>query len=75
MESKQLYIFVDKTGRCFDALERKMQKQSQGYFFGVIVQWLKNGKHFSEVGKQACIEALVDRGFVYSKDFYVRKVL
>jgi len=87
MEDEQLYIFVDKSGHCFEDFQRSSQTKPNEFdkFFiksndeekryrGYVGAMLKSGKKFSVGDMFAFRDDLIDAGFEWGKDFYVKKV-
>lgn len=62
------YIFVDKSGHCFDDFGHTDRGSD------LVVHWFKQGRRFL-VGDMLCFrDDLLTAGFKWGKDFYVRKV-
>ena len=75
MEDEQLYIFIDKSGHCFEDFQN-MGDENNGErryndFVGAI---MRDGKKFT-VGDMLCFrDDLTNAGFKWGIDFYVRKI-
>ena len=75
MENEQYYLFVDKTGHCFEAFQKTENLENgQIDYNDLIGAWLRRGKKFT-VGDMMCFkDDLTDAGFSWGIDFYVIKV-
>ena len=72
---EQYYLFVDKTGRCFEAFQKTGNLENgQIDYNDLIGAWLRGGRKFI-VGDMLCFrDDLVEAGFKWGVDFYVKKV-
>ena len=75
MENEQYYLFVDKTGHCFEDFQTmKVSDEGQGRYLDSVGAWLRSGRKFT-VGDMLCFrDDLEDAGFEWGVDFYVKKV-
>ena len=71
---EQLYIFVDKTGHCFEDFQDKGTSEGEKDYNDMIGAMLRGGKEFSVGDMLAFRDDLTTAGFEWGKDFYVRKV-
>ena len=71
---EQLYIFVDKTGRCFEDFQDRGDDEGARKYYDHVGAWLRGGKKFTVGDMLAFRDELVAAGFEWGKDFYVRKV-
>ena len=71
---EQLYIFVDKSGHCFEDFQSSADgEKGEEDYRDVIGAWLRGGRKFT-VGDMLCFrDDLTDAGFEWGKDFYVKK--
>lgn len=70
--AEQLYVFVDKTGHCFEDFTKKAEAE-----WGepqILSVWLKKGRKFGVGDMMVFRDELTDAGFEWGKDFYVKKV-
>jgi len=70
MVNEQLYIFVDKSGHCFKDFQAK--DDGSGYN-NLVGAWLAGGKMFCVGDMMVFKQELIDAGFQWGKDFYVKK--
>jgi len=78
MAEEQLYQFVDKSGKCFESFQdmgdNKFDKRYHDYI-GAALRASHHGEHFFIVGDMLVFrDELVEAGFKWGIDFYVRKV-
>ncbi len=66
-EQEQMYVFVDKSGNCFDEFGELPGN-------GMIYAWLKKGKEFSVGDMMVFSDDLKEAGFEWGTDFYTKKV-
>ncbi len=75
---EQLYQFVDKTGECFEAYQSLGEDESDKRYhdhIGAMLRASHHGEHTFCVGDMMCFkDELVEAGFKWGVDFYVRKV-
>ena len=70
-DEEQYYLFVDKTGHCFE----DFQDTGDGFGYEDIVgAWLRGGKKFTVGDMMAFRDNLTEAGFKWGIDFYVKKV-
>ena len=85
MSEEQLYVFVDKSGHCFDDFQttkncdecfnkRDCNNCSLRRYNGVVGAFFKGGRKFTVGDMLAFKQDLLDAGFKWGVDFYVRKV-
>lgn len=68
---EQLYLFVDKTGHCFE----DFQDADDGFGYNDIIgAYMRGGKKFSVGDMLVFRDDLIAAGFIWGKDFYVKKV-
>lgn len=73
MVDEQLYIFIDKTGHCFEDFQRIEVDGEVGYY-DIIGAWFRGGRKFT-VGDMLCFrDDLISASFKWNKDFYIKKV-
>lgn len=75
MDDEQYYLFVDKTGLCFETFQ-KMGNEENGerIYNDHVGAMMRSGRKFI-VGDMMCFrDDLVDAGFKWGVDFYVKKV-
>ncbi len=75
MLDEQYYLFVDKTGRCFEAFQKTGNLNNGEIDYNDYVGALmRSGREFT-VGDMMCFrDDLTDAGFRWGIDFYVKKV-
>jgi len=91
---EQLYIFVDKTGHCFedfrtshimtkplDDIDKIVNRHLDGitdegekHYRNIVGAMLQAGRKFSVGDMFAFRDDLTEAGFVWGKDFYVKKI-
>lgn len=70
---EQLYIFVDKTGKCFEEFQGMGEYDGDAKYHDVIGAYLRGGKKFTVGDMLAFRDDLTNAGFEWGKDFYVKK--
>ena len=70
MSNEQLYIFVDKSGHCFEDFQNKDDGSGYNKLLGA---WLLGGKMFGVGDMMVFKQELIDAGFRWGIDFYVKK--
>jgi len=65
-EEEQMYIFIDKTGHCFEDFQDKDND--------IVGAWMRGGRKFSVGDMLVFRDDLVVAGFAWGVDFYVKKV-
>lgn len=74
----QMYDFVDKTGKCFVSFQKMGEDNIDKRYHDTIGAFLRasnDGKHPFTVGDMMCFkQELIDAGFRWGIDFYVKKV-
>ncbi len=70
-DTEQLYMFVDKTGYCWDHFAKI--KDDTPYHRHVAMMFRKN-RYFSVGDMLAFRNVLQTDGFLWGKDFYAKKV-
>lgn len=74
MEDEQYYLFVDKTGLCFEDFQGTEVEGCHRNYNSLVGAWLRAGRKFT-VGDMMCFkDDLVEAGFKWGTDFYVKKV-
>jgi len=71
---EQLYIFVDKTGHCFEDFQDKGSSAGEDRYNDMVGAILRGGKKFSVGDMLVFRDDLTAAGFEWDKDFYVKKV-
>lgn len=74
MKDEQKYIFVDKTGHCFEDFQGKGDNDAAKNYNDLVGAWLRGGKEFTVGDMMAFRDDLIAAGFEWGKDFYVKKV-
>ncbi len=75
MTEWQQYQFVDKTGTCFKAFSEVEDDTDYHRHVAGLLMWSNTGEHTFEVGDMCVFrDELIEAGFVWGKDFYVKKV-
>lgn len=73
---EQLYIFVDKSGHCFeDFQDGGGENEGEQRYRDHVGAWMRSNKKFSVGDMLAFRDDLTNAGFKWGKDFYVKKVL
>lgn len=84
--SEQLYQFIDKTGKCFEAFQKmgKLEYTENGKPYGeriyndhvgaLLRASHHDGKTFTVGDMLAFRDDLINAGFEWGKDFYIKKV-
>lgn len=74
MEDEQYYLFVDKTGSCFESFQEMGDSECERGYNDLVGAWLRAGQKFT-VGDMLCFrDELADAGFKWGIDFFVKKV-
>ena len=72
---EQLYIFVDKSGHCFDDFAKVEDSTDYHRFIAALLKSSNDGEHTFTVGDMMCFrDELKEDGFEWGVDFYVKKV-
>ena len=84
MDSEQLYVFVDKSGHCFEdfqlsagtgfGIDSDIENDGERRYRDVIGAWLRSGKKFSVGDMLVFRDDLQNAGFKWGVDFYVKKI-
>ena len=75
MENEQYYLFVDKTGECFEAFQKTGNLENGELDYNNLVgAWLRSGRKFTVGDMMSFKQDLEDAGFKWCIDFYVKKV-
>lgn len=79
MEDEQYYLFVDKTGHCFEDFQKKGNDENGERTYNDHVGAMLRASHHD--GYTFCVgdmlafrDDLTDAGFEWGVDFYVKKV-
>lgn len=68
---EQEYIFVDASGKCFDSFA---EVEDTTDYHRMVANMFAGEKRF-EVGDMLCFrDDLINDGFKWSRDFYIKKV-
>lgn len=71
---EQKYLFVDKTGECFEAFQKMGNNECARSYNNLVGAWLRGGMEFIVGDMMAFKSDLVAAGFKWGIDFYVKKV-
>jgi len=75
MMDEQLYVFVDKTGHCFEDFQTmKVADECHARYNDLLGAWLRGGKEFTVGDMLALRDDLTNAGFRWGTDFFVKKV-
>ena len=74
MENEQYYLFVDKTGHCFEDFQEIGNSEWARNYNDLIGAMLRRGKKFTVGDMMAFRDDLKQAGFKWGVDFYVKKV-
>lgn len=75
MTDEQYYLFVDKTGHCFeDFQDIEVTNDCHGRYNDTVGAWLQGGRKFTVGDMMAFRDDLKQAGFRWGIDFYVKKV-
>jgi len=74
MENEQYYLFVDKTGHCFEDFQKMGDSECARNYNDHVGAWLRGGKKFTVGDMMAFRDDLTEAGFKWGIDFYVKKV-
>jgi hypothetical protein len=77
MNDDIMYRFIDVTGKCFESFqslgENDGDKKYHGYI-GALLKASHHNEHIFTVGDMMVFkDELIDAGFTWGKDFYVKK--
>jgi len=75
MDDEQYYLFVDKSGNCFEAFQKMGDfENGERNYNDYVGALMGSGRKFT-VGDMMCFkDDLTDAGFKWGVDFYVKKV-
>lgn len=75
MIEEQYYLFVDKTGHCFEDFQKQGDDDNgERRYNDFVGARMRSGRKFT-VGDMMCFrDALTEAGFEWGIDFYVKKV-
>ena len=72
---EQYYLFVDKTGHCFEDFQSmKVDSKRQGRYNDYVGALFRKGRKFTVGDMMAFRDDLTQAGFRWGIDFYVKKV-
>lgn len=74
MTDEQYYLFVDKTGYCFEDFQEQGNSECERNYNDLVGALLRGGKKFSVGDMMAFRDDLTQAGFRWGVDFYVKKV-
>jgi len=74
MGDEQYYLFVDKTGHCFEDFQDMGENDCTRRYNDLIGAWLRGGRKFTVGDMLAFRDDLTDVGFKWGVDFFVKKV-
>ena len=75
MENEQYYLFVDKTGHCFEDFQSmKVNDDCHAHYNDFVGALLRGGIKFTVGDMMAFRDDLIEAGFKWGVDFYVKKV-
>ena len=75
MIGEQYYLFVDKTGHCFEDFQEKGDANSGEQTYNAIIGAMLRGERKFTVGDMLAFrDDLTNAGFRWGVDFYVKKV-
>lgn len=75
MTDEQYYLFVDKTGHCFEDFQSmEVDSDCHGRYNDHVGAWLRGGKKFTVGDMMAFRDDLTQAGFRWGIDFFVKKV-
>ena len=69
MEPEQLYVFVDKSGHCFEVF----QGDGEDDYNDRVGALMRGGEKFTAGDMFVFKQDLIDAGFEWGRDFYVKK--
>lgn len=73
MLEEQYYLFVDKTGHCFEDLQG-IGEGTQGRYNDFVGALMRSGRKFTVGDMMSFKDDLTEAGFEWGVDFYVKKV-
>lgn len=75
MDDEQYYLFVDKTGHCFEDFQKMGNDDDGSRVYNAFVSALLRGERKFTVGDMLCFrDDLTEAGFKWGIDFFVKKV-
>ena len=75
MTDEQMYLFVDKTGKCFEAFQEIPDSAGEpDEYKNFVGALMRGGKEFSVGDMKVFKQDLIDAGFELGRDFYAQKV-
>jgi len=74
MKDEQEYIFIDKTGHCFEDFQKMGNSECARNYNDLVGAWLQGGRKFIVGDMLAFRDDLTDAGFKWGVDFYVKKI-
>lgn len=74
MTDEQYYLFVDKTGHCFEDFQVMGDGECHRNYNDYIGALLRRGKKFTVGDMMAFRDDLTQAGFRWGVDFFVKKV-
>lgn len=75
MNNEQYYLFMDKTGHCFEDFQKMGNEEDGERVYHDFVGALMRSGHKFTVGDMLCFrDDLTQTGFKWEIDFYVKKV-
>ena len=74
MEEEQYYLFVDKTELCFEAFQSLGSCDAEHRYNDSVGAWLRAGRTFTVGDMMVFRDDLIDAGFKWGIDFFVKKV-
>ena len=74
MLDEQYYLFVDKTGHCFEDFQDRGSCDAGRRYNDSVGAWLRGGRKFTVGDMLVFRDDLFDAGFKWGIDFFVKKV-
>ena len=74
MTDEQHYLFVDKTGHCFEDFQKMGDSECARSYNDLVGAWLRGGKKFIVGDMMAFRDDLTQAGFRWGIDFFAKKV-
>lgn len=75
MENEQYYLFMDKTGHCFEDFQEKgSANNGERNYNDMVGAMMRGGRKFTVGDMMAFRDDLTNAGFKWGIDFYVKKV-
>ena len=71
---EQYYLFVDKTGHCFEDFQAMGNSECHRNYNDHVGAFLRGGRKFTVGDMMAFRDDLTQAGFKWGVDFYVKKV-